>query len=84
MDYIRRFDIQLDREYVYPGQYLTGHVILDNRDNIKMRNIRATLRGRAHVEWKVMKSGERRTVKDDQYFLDDKMLIWGTGKKYSS
>ncbi|GAV03900.1 hypothetical protein RvY_14266-2 [Ramazzottius varieornatus] len=78
MDYIRRFDIQLDREYVYPGQYLTGHVILDNRDNIKMRNIRATLRGRAHVEWKVMKSGERRTVKDDQYFLDDKMLIWGT------
>ncbi|XP_055332989.1 arrestin domain-containing protein 4-like isoform X2 [Paramacrobiotus metropolitanus] len=77
MDYIRRFDIQLDRECVYPGQFLGGHVILDNRENMKIRNIRATLRGKAHVEWKVMKSGERRTVKDDQYFLDDKIIVWG-------
>ncbi|OWA49892.1 putative Arrestin domain-containing protein 2 [Hypsibius exemplaris] len=80
MDYIRRFDIHLDREYVYPGQYLTGHVMIDNRENIKIRNIRASLRGKAHVEWKVMKSGERRTVKDDQYFLDEKLVVWGKEK----
>lgn len=35
------------------------------------------LRGKAHVEWKVMLSGERRTVKDDQYFIDDRQVIWG-------
>lgn len=39
------------------------------------------LRGKAHAEWKIMKSGERRTVKDDQYLLDDKAVIWGKGDK---
>ena len=31
------------------------------------------------AEWKIMKSGERRTVKDDQYLLDDKVVVWGKG-----
>ncbi len=38
------------------------------------------VRGKAHTEWKVMVSGERRTVKDDQYFIDDRSTIWGKGK----
>lgn len=37
--------------------------------------IRVILRGKAHAEWKIMKSGERRTVKDDQYLLDDKQVF---------
>ena len=81
MDYIRKFDVQLERECVYPGQMLCGVVIMDNCENMKIRNIRANLRGKAHVEWKVMKSGERRTVKDDQYFLDEKVIVWGKGKE---
>lgn len=39
--------------------------------------IRALLRGKAHVEWKVMMSGDRRTVKDDQYFIDERQIVWG-------
>lgn len=39
--------------------------------------IRALLRGKAHVEWKVLLSGERRTVKDDQYFVDERQIVWG-------
>jgi len=32
------------------------------------------------VQWKVLKSGESRTLKDDQYLLDEKLTIWGKGK----
>ena len=39
------------------------------------------LRGKAHVEWKVTRGGERRTVKEDQYFIDDKAQVWGKGEK---
>lgn len=39
--------------------------------------IRALLRGKAHVEWKVLMSGDRRTVKDDQYFVDERQIVWG-------
>jgi hypothetical protein len=43
--------------------------------------IRVVLRGKAHTEWKVIVSGDRRTVKDDQYFIDDRAIIWGKGKQ---
>jgi len=42
--------------------------------------IRVVVRGKAHAEWKVVVSGDRRTVKDDQYFIDDRAVIWGKGK----
>jgi hypothetical protein len=41
--------------------------------------VRVVLRGKAHAEWKVVVSGDRRTVKDDQYFIDDRAIIWGKG-----
>lgn len=37
------------------------------------------LRGKAQAEWKVIVSGDRRTVKDDQIFIDDRCSIWGKG-----
>ena len=43
--------------------------------------VRVFLRGKAHVEWKVTRSGERRTVKEDHYFMDDKSLVWGKGRR---
>lgn len=49
-------------------------------DSHFLSGIRVVLRGKAHAEWKIMKSGERRTVKDDQYLLDDKAVIWGKGR----
>ncbi|XP_050315045.1 arrestin domain-containing protein 3-like [Anthonomus grandis grandis] len=77
MDYIREFDIQLEREYYYAGEIICGNVILDTVENFKLRTIRVVLRGRAHAEWKVMLSGDRRTVKGDQYFMDQRQTIWG-------
>lgn len=44
-----------------------------------MTAIRVILRGKAHAEWKVFVSGERRTVKDDQIFVDERTTIWGKG-----
>ena len=41
----------------------------------------AVLRGKAHVEWKVTRSGERRTVKEDQYFVDQSATVWGKGQR---
>uniref|UniRef100_A0A8W7PJC5 Arrestin-like N-terminal domain-containing protein n=1 Tax=Anopheles coluzzii TaxID=1518534 RepID=A0A8W7PJC5_ANOCL len=35
------------------------------------------LRGKAHVEWKVFVSGDKRTVKDDQVYIDERAVIWG-------
>ena len=40
----------------------------------------ALLRGKAHVEWKVTRSGERRTVKEDQYLVDQSATVWGKGQ----
>ncbi|CAH1956618.1 unnamed protein product [Acanthoscelides obtectus] len=77
MDYIREFDIQLEREYYYPGETIKGNVVLDTIDNFKLRTIRVILRGKAHAEWKVLLSGDRRTVKDDQIFVDERQIIWG-------
>ncbi|CAM1293619.1 Uncharacterised protein g783 [Pycnogonum litorale] len=77
MDYIREFDIKLEKEMYYAGETLHGQVLLDTTENFKLKAIRVSLRGKAHAEWKVVVSGERRTVKDDQYFIDDRTIIWG-------
>jgi hypothetical protein len=37
MDYIREFDIRLDREMYYAGETLVGHVVLDTVENFKLR-----------------------------------------------
>ncbi|KAH9423468.1 hypothetical protein DERP_003747 [Dermatophagoides pteronyssinus] len=77
MDYIRQFDIRLEKEMYYPGECLTGHVILNTLENFKLKAIRVILRGKAQAEWKVIVSGDRRTVKDDQIFIEDRCSIWG-------
>ncbi len=37
MDYIREFDIRLDREMYYAGETVAGHVLLDTSENFKLR-----------------------------------------------
>jgi hypothetical protein len=81
MDFITSFDIRLEKDVYYPGETVMGIVVLENSDQIKIRGIRAFLRGRARVQWKVLKSGESRTLKDDQYLLDEKTTIWGKDKQ---
>lgn len=41
--------------------------------------MRLSLRGQAHAEWKILVSGDRRNVKDDQYFVDERIVVWGHG-----
>lgn len=77
MDYIKEFDIKLDKEFYYAGEQINGIVFLDTVENFKLKMVRVILRGKAHAEWKVILSGDRRTVKDDQYFVDERQIIWG-------
>lgn len=40
MDYIREFDIRLEKEMYYAGETVYGVVILDTSENFKLRGIR--------------------------------------------
>ncbi|XP_055638835.1 arrestin domain-containing protein 3-like [Toxorhynchites rutilus septentrionalis] len=77
MDYIKELDIRLDKEYYYAGEVLSGKVIMHTTENFKLKSIRLLLRGKAHVEWKVFVSGDKRTVKDDQLYIEERAVIWG-------
>lgn len=37
MDYIREFDIKLEKEMFYAGEMLSGFVVLDTVENFKLR-----------------------------------------------
>lgn len=37
MDYIHKFDIELDRDIYYAGEKLTGHVVVVNTENLKVQ-----------------------------------------------
>ncbi|XP_029346115.1 arrestin domain-containing protein 3-like isoform X2 [Acyrthosiphon pisum] len=81
MDYIREFDIRLDKEMFYAGEILEGHVVLDTIENFKLKTVRIVLRGKAHAEWQVLVSGDRSAIKDDQYFIDNRSLIFGKDRQ---
>ena len=55
------------------------NLALLSTERLAVSAIKVLLRGRAHSEWKVLVSGERRTVRDDQVFVEDKQIIWGKG-----
>ncbi|BES98455.1 Arrestin (or S-antigen), N-terminal domain [Nesidiocoris tenuis] len=64
----------------YAGEIISGHVLLNTIENFKLKCIRVMLRGKAHAEWKVVVSGDRRTLRDDQYIIDDRAVIYGHDK----
>lgn len=84
MDYIREFDIRLEKEMYYAGECIVGHVLLNTVENFKLKTIRVVLRGRAQAEWKIIVSGDRRTVKDEQTFIDERTIVWGKGEPVGS
>lgn len=77
MDFIQKYDIELDKEHYKAGELINGWVTLETTENLKVSSIQVFLRGRAHVEWRVTRGGERRTVKEDQYFVDETVSVWG-------
>ncbi|XP_041356658.1 uncharacterized protein LOC121373908 isoform X2 [Gigantopelta aegis] len=42
--------------------------------------IRLHVRGKAHAEWKITRAGERRTVKQEETYIDERKTIWGKEK----
>ena len=42
IDYIRKFDIELEKEHYYAGEKLKGYVVIENTENCKVR-------GRIHM-----------------------------------
>ncbi|VDN60439.1 unnamed protein product [Dracunculus medinensis] len=77
MDCIKNFDIHLEKDIYCSGELINGTAIIENGNDIKVTGIIILLRGKAHAELKITKSGERRTLKDDHYILDEKILVWG-------
>jgi hypothetical protein len=55
------------------GESVLGCVVLETSEPIKLRGVKVFLRGRARAQWKILKSGESRMLKDDQYLLDEKV-----------
>ncbi|KAI6228611.1 Arrestin domain-containing protein 2 [Aphelenchoides fujianensis] len=80
MDFITSFDIRLEKDVYYSGDTIVGCVVLENVEPIKIRSVRVFLRGRARVQLKILRSGESRTLKDDQYLLDDRCCCFGSEK----
>lgn len=39
MDFIRSFDIRLEKDVYYAGEVIHGHVLLENSENIKIRGL---------------------------------------------
>lgn len=37
MDFVTKFDIELDKDIYYAGETLTGHMIVQNSENIKVQ-----------------------------------------------
>uniref|UniRef100_A0A0R3S451 Arrestin_C domain-containing protein n=1 Tax=Elaeophora elaphi TaxID=1147741 RepID=A0A0R3S451_9BILA len=74
------FDIWLSKDIYYSGENISGNVILENSQNILIKDIRVILRGRAHTRIKLNKAGERRTVQDNQYILNEKLVVWDQEK----
>ncbi|KAL8610568.1 hypothetical protein ACOMHN_006287 [Nucella lapillus] len=77
MDFLKTFDLELDKEVYYAGESVKGKVVVVNTENVRFNGIRLHLRGKAHAEWKISRAGERRTVKQDEHYLDDRQQIWG-------
>ncbi|RUS88856.1 hypothetical protein EGW08_003401 [Elysia chlorotica] len=77
MDYVRVFDVELDRPVYYAGETLSGHVYMEVSENMRLQNVKVLLRGKAHAEWKITRAGERRCMKQDEQYLEERMLLWG-------
>jgi hypothetical protein len=68
MDSFSSFDIVLEKDVYYAGETINGSIVVENFEQVKIKGIRVFLRGRAKVQWKILKSGESRTC---VFFIDD-------------
>ncbi|EFO23210.2 hypothetical protein LOAG_05274 [Loa loa] len=69
MNYITAFDIQLNKDVYYSGESVLGNVILENSQNIRIKDICVILRGKAHTHIELNKT-EKCGEKDESILLD--------------
>uniref|UniRef100_A0A8R1TKT5 Arrestin C-terminal-like domain-containing protein n=1 Tax=Onchocerca volvulus TaxID=6282 RepID=A0A8R1TKT5_ONCVO len=74
MNYITSFDIRLSKDVYYSGENLSGDIILENSQNILIKDIHVILRGKARTHIKLNKTGEKRTIHDEQYILNERLV----------
>ncbi|KAK7101238.1 arrestin domain-containing protein 3-like [Littorina saxatilis] len=79
MDFLQTFDLDLDKEIYYAGETVSGRVLVENTENMRFTGIRLHIRGKAHAEWKITRAGERRTIRQDEHYIDDRQTLWGKG-----
>nr|KAG5714031.1 hypothetical protein BaRGS_020359 [Batillaria attramentaria] len=77
MDFLKTFDLDLDKEVYYAGETVTGRVVVENTENMRINGIRLHVRGKAHAEWKITRAGERRVMRQDENYIDERKLLWG-------
>ncbi|CEF71410.1 FI21816p1 [Strongyloides ratti] len=77
MDYIRSFDIRLEKTIYYPGELISGCIILDNCKDIEIQNIFVALRGKAVAYLKTIRGNDRKIVTDYQYLLNHSKIVLG-------
>uniref|UniRef100_A0A0N5CCH2 Arrestin_N domain-containing protein n=1 Tax=Strongyloides papillosus TaxID=174720 RepID=A0A0N5CCH2_STREA len=77
MDYITSFDIRLEKTIYYPGELISGCVILDNCKDIEIQNIFVALRGKAVAYLKTIRGNDKKIVSDYQYLLNYDQIVFG-------
>ncbi|OZC05348.1 arrestin domain protein [Onchocerca flexuosa] len=68
MNYITAFDIRLSKDVYYSGENLSGNIVLENSQNILVKDIRVILRGKAHTHIKLNKA-EKCDEKEEEPIL---------------
>ncbi|XP_019637119.1 PREDICTED: arrestin domain-containing protein 3-like [Branchiostoma belcheri] len=87
MGKLQEFSIQFanNMDVFMPGQWVTGQVVVDLSDEMKMRAIELTFKGKGHVEWRenqqVQDGGEPEQEEvrywADEEFLDREITVLG-------
>lgn len=60
---------------------MTGRVLIDSAENMRVQCIKVMLKAKTHVEWKITRGGERKVIKEDDILLENKLVVWGVGNR---
>uniref|UniRef100_A0A0N4Z026 Arrestin_C domain-containing protein n=1 Tax=Parastrongyloides trichosuri TaxID=131310 RepID=A0A0N4Z026_PARTI len=77
MDYITSFDIRLEKTIYYPGETISGCVILDNNKDIEIQNVFVALRGKGVAYLKAIRGNDKKIISDHQYLLNYNQIVFG-------
>ena len=53
MDYVQKFDIELDKEIYYAGEIISGRVVVDTLENIKVKGVYIQT---SHIDYNILRN----------------------------